>query len=96
MNPAIFTLEVGGKPVLSFEAKNLREAWEVCHEHWLREDLSQLRSNGICVWDGKAPLRSRSATEAERAIYREAVKSAASLQDELVLAYLIELDGETV
>jgi hypothetical protein len=26
--PAIFTLDIGGKPALTFEAKNLREAWE--------------------------------------------------------------------
>jgi hypothetical protein len=26
--PKIFTLDIGGKPALTFEAKNLREAWE--------------------------------------------------------------------
>jgi hypothetical protein len=96
MQPAIFTLHIGDKPILSFEAKNLREAWELCHELWLRDDVSRLRSNGIPLWDGIATLRSRSATEAEREVYREAAKSAGAPLDELVLAYLVELDSETL
>ena len=96
MQPAIFTLDIGNRPILSFEAKNLREAWEVCHELWLREDVARLRSNGIALWDGVATLRSRSATEPEREVYREAAKSAAAPLDELVLAYLVEIDSETV
>lgn len=94
--PAIFTLNIGGKPVLAFEAKNLREAWELCHEEWLRDEVARLRSNGLPLWDGAAKLQSRSATETERAKYREAAKAAESPADELVLAYLVELDPETV
>jgi hypothetical protein len=96
MRPAIFTLDIGDRPILSFEAKNLREAWELCRELWLREDVSRLRSNGIPLWDGIATLRSRSATEPEREVYREAAKSAGAPLDELVLAYLVELDAETL
>jgi hypothetical protein len=96
MQPGIFTLDIGGKPILTFEAKNLREAWEVCHEHWLREDVSRLCSNGIPLWDGSATLRSRSASESEREVYREAARCAGSPLDELVLAYLVQLDAETV
>jgi hypothetical protein len=96
MQPGIFTLDIGGRPVLAFEAKNLREAWELCHEQWLREDVARLRSNGIPLWDGSATLRSRSASEAEREVYREAAKSVESPTDGLVLAYLVELDPKTV
>jgi hypothetical protein len=93
--PAIFTLEVGGKPTLTFEAKNLREAWEICHEVWLKEDLASICSNGVPLWDGKASLRSRSAVEAEIAIYRRAAQQEQTPGD-LVLAYLVELDVDTV
>jgi hypothetical protein len=96
MLPTIFTLDIGNRPILSFEAKNLREAWELCHEQWLREDVIRLRSNGIPLWDGIATLRSRSANEQEREVYREAAKSAGAPLDELVLAYLVELDSETI
>jgi hypothetical protein len=52
--PAIFTLDVGGRPTLAFEAKNLRESQQLCHEHWLRRDIADLMSNSAPLWDGKA------------------------------------------
>jgi hypothetical protein len=91
MLPAIFTLDVGGRPTLTFEAKNLREAWEVCHEHWLREDIGRLTSNGVPLWDGRVALRSRYASENEKAAYLEAKIEPSP--DELALAYLVELDS---
>jgi hypothetical protein len=93
LQPAVFTLDVGGKAILTFEAKNLREAWEICHEHWLHDDLARLSSNATPLWNGKAALRSRYATEAETAHYREAALDAKQTPGDLVLAYLIELDG---
>jgi hypothetical protein len=96
MQPAIFTLDIGGRPVLTFEARNLKEARELSHEQWLRADVVRLRSNGIPLWDGAASLRSRMSTAEEREVYREAARSSQSLADELVLAYLVELDAETV
>jgi hypothetical protein len=96
MQPGIFTLDIGGKPIVTFEAKNVREAWEVSHERGLREDIARLRSNGTSLWDGSATLRSRSASESERAVYREAAKAAEVPTDELVLAYLVELDAESI
>ena len=90
MLPAIFTLDVGGKAVLVFEAKNLRESWELCHEQWLREDLARQKSGGVALWDGKAPLRTRYATADEKQAYFET--NAEGSPDELVLAYLVKLD----
>jgi len=90
MLPAIFTLDVGGKPVLVFEAKNLRESWELCHEQWLREDLARQKSGGVPLWDGKATLRTRYATASEKQAYLEA--GGEPPPDELVLAYLVKLD----
>jgi hypothetical protein len=91
MHSAIFTLEVDGRPILAFEARNLRESAQLGREVWLREDIVRLKSNGTPLWDGKAPLRSRYATEVEKSIYLEAAGDAAS--DEMILAYLVELDG---
>lgn len=90
--PAIFTLDVGGRPTLAFEAKNLRESQQLCHEHWLRRDIADLTSNGTPLWDGKARLRARRSTEHEVAVYREAARVAVQPQDDLLLAYLVELD----
>lgn len=91
--PAIFTLDIGGKPTLAFEARNLRESQQLCHEHWLRRDIADLTSNGTPLWDGKARLRARRSTDNEIAAYREVERDAAQPQDDLLLAYLVELDG---
>lgn len=91
--PTIFTLDIDGRPTLAFEAKNLRESQQLCHEHWLLQDIAGLMSNGAPLWDGKARLRSRRSTEDEIAAYREAAaRDTAQLEDDLLLAYLVELD----
>jgi hypothetical protein len=89
---AIFTLDIGGRPTLAFEARNLRESQQLCHEHWLRRDIADLTSNGAPLWDGKARLRARRSTANEIAVYREAAQDAAPPQGDLLLAYLVELD----
>jgi hypothetical protein len=35
---SIFTIEIEGTPTLTFETQNLREAHELCHEQWLKDD----------------------------------------------------------
>ena len=93
-----FTLDVGGKPTLTFEAKNLREAHEICREEWLLDDLSRLTSNKVSLWDGRARLRVRYALQTEADLYREESVIAKVPDDELILVYLVELDdsGRTV
>ena len=34
----IFTIEIGDTPTLTFEAQNLREAQELCHEQWRKDE----------------------------------------------------------
>lgn len=41
---SIWTLEIDGKPTLAFEAKKYREANEICHQEWLRVELSQQKN----------------------------------------------------
>ena len=55
----IFTIEIGDTPTLTFEAQNLREAQELCHEQWLKDDLAEAKSDGVPLWDRKAKLRAR-------------------------------------
>ena len=73
--PSIFTIETGGTPMLVFEAKNLREAHELCHEQWLTSDPAEAKSNGVPLWDGKAKLRARMASPDESAMFAEAKNS---------------------
>src|ERR1700676_905467 len=88
----IFTIEIGDTPTLTFEAQNLREAHELCHEQWLKDDLAEAKSDGVPLWDGKAKLRTRIALPAERAVFAEA-KDSGGTSDGLMLVYLVELDG---
>ena len=89
----IFTIEIGNTPTLTFEAQNIREAQELCHERWLKDDLAQARSHDIPLWDGKAKLRARTALPDESAVFAEA-KNTGQRTDGLMLVYLVELDGE--
>ena len=91
--PTIFTIEIGDRPTLTFEAQNLREAHELCREQWLKDDLAEAKSGGVPLWDGKATLRARIALPDESAVFAEN-KNNDQPADELMLVYLIELDGE--
>jgi hypothetical protein len=91
--PSIFTIEIGDTPTLAFEAQNLREAHELCQEQWLKNDLTEAKSNGVPLWDGKAKLRARMASPDESAMFAEA-KNSGEPSDGLMLVYLVELDGE--
>jgi hypothetical protein len=88
----VFAMDIDGKPTLAFEAKNVREASELCKEEWLRADLNLLTSNGIPLCTAAAKLTVRRATESESQVYRDADREAQA-SDDLLLAYLVELDG---
>ncbi len=88
-----FTLEIGGTPTLTYEARNLREANEICCEEWLLDDLARLTSNAVALWDRHARLRVRYATQGEAACYLERSVLVKIPADELILVYLRELDG---
>lgn len=92
---AIFTIAVDGRPTIAFEANRFREAQELCKEEWLRVDLGTLSSNGFPLWSEGAKLTVRWATEEETRIYEAAEKSVQATED-LVLAYLVELDGPSL
>jgi hypothetical protein len=89
----IFTIMIDEQPSIAFEADRLREATELCKEEWLRADLSTLTSNGVPICGARSKLKARVATQGERDAYRQATDEAAALSDDLLLVYLVELDG---
>src|SRR6266436_7496143 len=88
----IFTIEIGDTPTLVFEAQNLSEAQELCHEQWLKDDLAEAKSDGAPLWDGKANLRARMARPDESALFTNA-KNNGQPSDGLMLVYLVKVDG---
>jgi len=90
--PSVFTIEISGTATLTFEARNLREAHELCCQEWLKQDLLELKTDGVSLWDGKAKLRARTALPDEIARFAEA-KNSGHQSEGLVLVYLVEVDG---
>jgi hypothetical protein len=89
---SVFAMDIDGKPVIAFEARNLREAGELCREAWLQDDLALLTSNGIPLYAAGAKMKVRPASQEEAQAYRDAEAEAAEC-DDLLLAYLVELDS---
>jgi hypothetical protein len=88
----VFTLLVDGRPKLSFEASSVRQAMEIRKEPWLRDDLTSQTSNGIPLCSAKSKLSVRPANVEEAIMFNQAA-SVAKPSDEILLAYLVELDG---
>src|SRR3954452_24118520 len=87
---SVFAMDVHGKATFAFEAKNFPEAFELCKESWVREDLITMTSNGVPLCSSTAKLTVRRADEAEIVMYRDAALKAQT--EDLVLAYLLDLD----
>ena len=88
----VYTLEIEGKPVLAFAARNSQEAQSLTREAWLRDDLQELKSQGAALWDGKAKLSVRLANDAEAGRYERETNALPPDPDELAVVYLIDLD----
>lgn len=95
MTAIISTVEIDGRPTVAFEARNSREASQLLREHWFLEDLRELRTNGSPLWDGKARLRSRAASEDEIEKYVAMAAEAEDNTGDIVLAFLVPLDNAT-
>ena len=85
----VYTLEIGGKPVLAFPARSFREAQSLLKEDWLLSDLRAANSAGAPVWDGKTKLAVRNADQTEAARFASEVKPGDD--DDLPIVYLVEL-----
>ena len=66
----MFTLEIGGKAIAVTDAEEA-EARELFESEEFRDDLKAMESDGAPLWDGKAPLTVRAASDEERADFEE-------------------------
>jgi hypothetical protein len=88
----IFTLEVDGRPTLTFEASGTRQAMQIRKEPWLRDDLCSQKSNGVPLSIMTSKLTVRPANAEEAIVFSQA-KNETGASDDMLLAYLVELDG---
>ena len=89
----VFTLDIDGRPTVSFEATNPREGTELLKEGWFLDDLSKLTSDARPLWDGASALRVRVASEDEAERYRNFAAEAEDENGDILLAFLVTLDG---
>jgi hypothetical protein len=87
-----FTIEVDGRPTLVFKAKKYAEAEAICEDNRLRTRLSLLTSGQNPICGDNATLVVRLAHPDEAALYTQAA-SASPPTDDLMLVYLVALDG---
>jgi hypothetical protein len=90
---SVYTIDIDGKPLVAFEATTHREAQELAREDWFVSDLRELTAEGVRLWDGKTPLRTRIATEEENSRYRDIAANTDQDGGDIVLAFLVALDG---
>lgn len=90
----VFVLVIDEVPILAFQARAMSEALELARDVWLLEDLKRLTSDRIPLWDGKAPIRTRSARPDEAARYHRGLADGTSSGDELPLVFLVAIDRE--
>jgi hypothetical protein len=90
---SIFTIEVDGKPTLAFEAKRYsRGGGYLRRRRAHRAKLNLLKSGDVPICGDNALLDVRLVRPGEAAFYRQAAEASQS-NDDLLLVYLVELDG---
>ena len=67
----IFVLEIKGVAVLAFEADNMDDARAYAASARQRDDLTELTSNGVPLWNGNDEIGVRLATDAEIDLFEE-------------------------
>jgi hypothetical protein len=90
----VFVLVIDDAPILAFQARSMSEAQQLGRELWLLEDLKHLTSGRTPLWDGKAPIRTRSAQPDEAARYQRGQIEAPQSEGELPLVFLVKVDEE--
>ena len=87
----VYTILADAKPIVVLEASG-REAAELCREEWFRADLCRLTSNGEPLCKIESKLQARPSAEDERVKYLEGSNEAKE-SDDILLVYLVDLDG---
>jgi hypothetical protein len=61
LNRLLFTIEINGQSILTFDASDLKMAEELAASSQLQAHLMSHESVGRRVWDGRKPIRIREA-----------------------------------
>jgi hypothetical protein len=93
----MFTLEIGGRPVAITNADEAR-AWAIFESDQFKQDLTVLTSDGIPLWDGRARLSIRPASDEEVAFFEapplEGADGLDEEDDSLFITFLVPIDHD--
>jgi hypothetical protein len=89
----VYTIEINGRPVAVFESRGMTEARSISKEAWLREELAALKSGGMALLAAGAKLGVRAGTPRESEVFGRSGRSSEPADDEVLLIYLVPIDG---
>src|SRR5258707_12543365 len=85
----IYIVEINDRAIVALEATCFAEARHLINERWFQIRVTAQTINGIPVWDGKARLQIRPATEVEVETLG-ATLSSQSTEGDFTLTYLVD------
>jgi hypothetical protein len=94
-SPAVFVLDIDGRPTLAFEAGGPAEAQEIARDADLWADLAALTSDGAPLCTPCSTFGLRLAAREEIAAFRHAVGRAPA-SDQPTMTFLVKIDGVVV
>lgn len=88
----IFTVEIAGRPVVAFNADSAEDAVGFCALPEFRQDLAELTSDGVSLYESHQALIVRAADCAEIAAFERGA-GPAPRADGPTMVFLIQVDG---
>jgi hypothetical protein len=91
----MFTLEIGGRPTAIINTSK-EDAQAILDGEGFQEDLRRLKTDDVPLWDGKAALTLRPATEEEMAEFEESEEDDEEEEedDAATILFLVPFDDE--
>ncbi len=91
----MFTLEIGGRPIAVTDA-NEADAKAIFESGAFKQDLTALTSEGAPLWDGRAPLSIRPASQQEVAEFGAPEDDAADEEEDdgAFVTFLVPIDHD--
>jgi hypothetical protein len=92
----MFTLEIGGRPTAIINTSK-EDAQAILDGEGFQEDLRRLKTDDVPLWDGKAALTLRPATEEEVAEFEESEEDDEEDEEEddaATILFLVPFDDE--
>ncbi len=90
----MFTLEIGGNPIAITDADEA-QARAIFESDEFKQDLTAMTSDGVPLWDGRAPLTIRPASQEETTAFEVPDQDLDDEEDDgLFVTFLVPIDHD--